>query len=359
VACVRAAGPLENKKSDIRGGFEMQTSRLTLVAGAFMCAAGAAFAQQQPVTMKMTGIAVNDPAHLYMKQYKEKIEARTNGRIKVEIYPGAQLGGFPQMVQGVTLGTLEFFMGPPGFLRGLDPRVQIADAPGLFQDMEHGQRTMTDPRFRDKFLELTTPKGVKGITLFNVGPTSYAANVPLRKLDDFRGKKFRVLATKVEVESMNRIGASGVPLDFAEVLAALTNRTLDGARSSIVVMGPMKFYTVTKYLTTVADTMIPVGGYVSMGWLGKLPPDLQTAVVDTGKELEDWVFKAAVEHNESGLKAWREAGGEVINLSPADQAEFMRRLSPVGDEVYGADPVLGEMYRLYKQVAESQRKKAS
>lgn len=336
----------------------MHRSRLTrtlLAAATFLVAAATASAQSS-ITMKMTGIAVNDPAHEFMKLYKEKIDAKTNGRIKVEIYPGAQLGGFPQMVQGVTLGTLEFFMGPPGFLRGLDPRVQIGDAPGLFQDMEHGQRTLTDPAFREKFLELTTPKGVKGIAIYNVGPTAYASSTALRKLDDFRGKKFRVLASKVEVESMARLGASGVPLDFAEVLTALQNRTLDGARSSIVVMGPMKFYTVTKYLTNVNDTMIPVGGYVSMGWLGKLPADLQMAVVDTGKELEEWTFRLAVEHNKTGLTLWRESGGEVIDLAPADQAEFMHRLRNVADEVYGNDPVLGEMYKLYKQVAESHRK---
>jgi TRAP-type C4-dicarboxylate transport system substrate-binding protein len=336
----------------------MHGLRLTraLAAASPLLLAAAPAAAQAPVAMKMTGIAVNDPAHEYMKRYKEMVEAKTQGRIRVEIYPGAQLGGFPQMVQGVTLGTLEFFMGPPGFLRGLDPRVQIGDAPGLFQDMEHGQRTLTDPRFRDRFVDLTTPKGVKGITLYNVGPTAYAASVPLRKLDDFRGKKFRVLASKVEVESMARVGAAGVPLDFAEVLAALTNRTLDGARSSIVVMGPMKFYTVTKYLTNVNDTMIPVGGYVSMAWLGKLPADVQKAVVDTGKELEEWTFRVAVEHNRNGLNLWRENGGEVIDLPPADQAEFMRRLKNVADEVYGNDPVLGEMYRLYRQVAESHRR---
>jgi C4-dicarboxylate-binding protein DctP len=335
----------------------MRISRLAAIAVAFLGAATAASAQQQPITMKLTGIAVNDPAHLYMIKMKERIEAATNGRIKGEIYPGAQLGGFPQMVQGAMLGTIEFFFAPPGNLRGLDPRVQIADAPGLFTDIQHGHRTLTDPRFRDKFLELTTPKGIKGISLWTAGPTSYAATTPLRKLDDFRGKKLRVLATKVEVEAMNRIGASGAPLDFAEVLAAITNRTLDGARSSIIVMNPMKYYTVTKYLTTVGDTMIPVAGYVSMAWYNKLPADLQKAVVDAAKEYEPWVLTAVIEHNENGLKAWREGGGEVINLPPADQAEFLRRLSTVADEVYGTDPVLGDMYKLFKQVAEAQRRK--
>jgi len=340
----------------------MQSSRLAgtalaaLITGLLLSAALPASAQEA-ITMKLTGIAINDPAHHYMSRFKEKIEARTNGRIKAEVYPGAQLGGFPQMIQGAQLGTIEFFIAPPGFLRGLDPRVQVGDAPGLFQDMEHAQRTLTDPRFHDKFLELTAPKGIKGLMIFNVGPTAYASSSPIRKLDDFRGKKFRVLASRVEIESMNRVGATGVPLDFAEVVAALQSKTLDGARSSVVVMAPMKFFGSAKYLTTVNDTMIPVGGYVSVPWLDKLPADLRTAVIETAKIDEDWVFRDSVNANDYMLKVWRDGGGEVLELPPADQAEFMRRVSAVADEVYGKDPVLGEMYQLYKQVAESHRKK--
>jgi C4-dicarboxylate-binding protein DctP len=234
--------------------------------------------------------------------------------------------------------------------------VQINDSPGLFQDMEHGQKTLVDPRFREKFLDLTTAKGVKGVMIWNVGPTGYAANIALRKLDDFRGKKFRVLASKVEIEAMNRIGATGVPLDFAEVAGALQNKTLDGARSSVVVMAPMKFYGSAKYLTTVADSMIPVGGYVSMAWMQKLPADLQKIVIDTAKVDEDWVFKRSIDANEYMTKAWKDGGGEVLALSPEDRAEFMRRVSAVADEIYGKDPVLSEMYALYKEVAQSHRK---
>ena len=345
----------------------MPTPRSTIAASVIRraCAASllvTAFAfaapvsAQQPIVMKMTGIAVNDPAHHYMNRLKEKIEARTGGRIKGEVYPGAQLGGFPQMIQGTQLGTIEFMIAPPGFLRGLDPRVQIADAPGLFQDMAHGHKTLNDPRFRDKFLDLTTAKGMQGVMIWNVGPTTYSSVTPLRKLDDFRGKKFRVLASKVEIESMARLGATGMPLDFSEVIVALQSKVLDGARSSIVVMAPMKFYTVAKYLTTVSDTMIPVGCYASKIWLDKLPADLRQAVIETSNVDVDWLFEASVAANQHFTKVWAESGGEVIALPPADQAEFMKRVSAVAEEVYGKDPVLGEMYNLFKQVAESHRK---
>ena len=328
-----------------------------IVALAAALALPAAALAQQPFTMKLAGIAVNDPSHAYLNEFKQRIEAKSGGRIKGETYPGAQLGGFPRMIEGVQFGTIELYMGPPGMQRGLDPRMQVVEAPGLFDNMEHGQKTITDPRFRDKFAEINTAKGLKGVTFYNYGPSSYASTSPLRKLDDFRGKKFRVLATKVEIEAMNRLGATGVPMDLAEVLPALQNRVLDGVRSSIVVMGAGKYFSITKYITDVQDSMIPIGGWVSTQWLNKLPADLQKMVLDTGRELEDFAYKTSVEFDNRAAQLWRDNGAEVIKLSPADQAEFMRRFRSVADEVMGNDPALKELYQLYKEVAASHRKK--
>ena len=324
-------------------------------AGMLWLAMGPATAQT--FTMKMGGIAVGDPSHEHMKLYKDVIEKRSGGRIKGEVYPGAQLGGFPRMIEGLQLGTIEFYTGPPGFQRGLDPRMQVIDAPGMFESTEHGQKTVTDPRFRDKYLDLTTSKGLKGVTIYNWGPTQYATTSPIRKLDDFKGKKFRVLASKVEIELMNRLGATGVPMDFPEVLPALQNKVLDGVRSSIVVMGAMKFFAVTKYITTVNDTMVPLGAWVSVAWLNKLPADLQKIVLDTGREMDDAVYKICLEYDGRAVQLWKDNGAEVIALPPADQAEFMRRVRTVADDVLGNDPALKEMYTLYKQVADSHRMK--
>ena len=328
-----------------------------IVALAAALALPAAALAQQPFTMKLGGIAVGDPSHEYLKLFKEKIEAKSGGRIKGETYPGAQLGGFPRMIEGVQLGTIELYMGPPGMQRGLDVRMQVVEAPGLFDNMEHGQKTITDPRFRDKFAEINTAKGLKGITFYNYGPSAYASTSPLRKLDDFKGKKFRVLATKVEIEAMNRLGATGVPMDFSEVLPALQSKVLDGIRSNIVVMGAGKYFTITKYITDVQDSMIPIGGWVSTQWLNKLPADLQQMVLDTGREMEDIVYKICLDYDNRAAQLWKDNGAEVIKLSPADQAEFMRRFRSVADEVMGTDPALKELYNLYKEVAESHRKK--
>src|SRR5262245_58514054 len=69
----------------------------------------------QTFTMKFGTATVNEPQHEYIKIYKEEIEQRSGGRIKVEIYPQSQLGPIPRQIEGLQLGTIEGFIGPADF----------------------------------------------------------------------------------------------------------------------------------------------------------------------------------------------------------------------------------------------------
>jgi C4-dicarboxylate-binding protein DctP len=319
---------------------------------------GGPSASAQPYTMKLAIVVINDPLWEFIKEYKTRIEAKTNGQIKAELYPSAQLGGIPRLVEGVQLGTIEMFGTPPAFFKGADTRFQVTDAPGLFDDIEHSHNTLADPKFRDPYLSVGESKGVKGVSMWMYGPTSYATTTPVRKIDDFKGKKLRVLATNIERGIMGKIGAAGIPMDFAELLGALQNRTLDGVRSSIVVMGASKFFTVTKYITVVNDTMIPCAGMVSTAFLNKLPANLRQAVEEVGREMEPFMLKVALDFDARAEKLWSDNGAEVIKLSGADKAEFMKRAQAVGDEVMNSDPQLKPLYDVLKERAAFHKKKS-
>jgi TRAP-type C4-dicarboxylate transport system substrate-binding protein len=315
-------------------------------------------AAAQPYTMKLAIVVINDPLWEYIKEYKNRIEAKTNGQIKAELYPAAQLGGIPRLVEGVQLGTIEMFATPPAFFKGADTRFQVTDAPGLFDDISHAHRTLADPKFRDVYLNVGEAKGVKGVSMWMYGATSYASSAPIRNLDDFKGKKIRALATSIERGILAKFGAAGIPMDFAEVLGALQNKTLDGARSSIVVMGASKFFTVTKFITVVNDTMIPCAGMVSTAFLTKLPANLRQAVEEVGRDMEPYMLDVALRFGADGEKLWRDNGAEIIRLSAADQAEFMKRARAVGEEVLNSDAQLKPLYDVLKERAEFHRKKS-
>jgi C4-dicarboxylate-binding protein DctP len=339
-------------------------SQSARIAGAFaaigLATCGAAAVSgahaQSSTTMKLATVTINEPNHEFIKEWKARIEPATQNRIKADLFPAAQLGGIPRLVEGVQLGTIEWFSTPPSFLKGVDSRFQVIEAPGVFDSPRHSHRTITDPDFREPWRNAGVAKGVKAISLWMYGGSSYASIAPIRSLDDFKNKKFRVLATKLETGLMSKVGAAGVPIDFAEVLPALQQRTVDGVRSNIIVMGGSKYYSVTKFVTVTNDTYIPIVAFVSTAWLGKLPQELRDTVEKLGRDMEDQMFNVAQEFDARVEKLWTENGAEVIKLSTADQARLMGHARAVTEEYIATQPDLQDMYKL--MIATAAKRKA-
>ena len=305
----------------------------------------------QTFTMKLAVPTVGDPNHEFIKRYKDAIEKNTGGRIKAELYPGGQLGQNQQMMEGVQLGTIEMFSVPPNFARGVDARFTVTDAAGIFHDIEHGHRTLTDPKFRDPFLNIGVPKGVKGVSIWMYGGTAYASTKPLRSVADFKGKKIRILASRLEIALMSELGASGLPVEYSQVLTALQQGAVDIIRANLVAMGTAKFYTVAKHVVLVDEGFIPEVAFVSTKFLDKLPADLRKQVESTGRELEEGMLKFSLDFDASEAKRWQANGSEVSKLPPAEHAEFMRRAKRATEQFIAGSPELQPMYKALSESA--------
>lgn len=313
-------------------------------------------AQAQKFDMKIGFATINDPQHAIGMVLAEEINARSKGRISARVFPAGQLGKIPRMIEGLQLGTQEIFIGPPGFLVGINAAFQVPDAPGLFGDVLHAHRSITDPTFRDPYSKLALKSGIRMLALYIYGPTSFASRSPVRTLDDLKGKKVRVLATKMESELVGTFGATGVPMPYIEVLPALQRNVIDAVRSSIIVMGGSKFFTVTKFVTVVESGMIPSAVFASEIWLKKLPADLRKLVVNHTRAMEERFTKIGLEFGNKAEKLWKDNGAEIIRLSPQDQKAFMDKVRPLGDKYLATNPKTKDLYALLKASAIRNRK---
>ena len=235
----------------------------------------------QGMAVKIGIGTIQDPQHQISDILAERLNKGSGGKLAARVYPAGQLGKIARMIEGIQLGTQEILIAPPGFLVGHNAAFQVPDAPGVFKDVWHAHRALNDPAFREPYSKLALGTGIRVLALYVYGPTSFATLRPIRKLADFKGKKIRVLATKMESELVGKMGATGVPMPYIEVLPGLSRKTVDGVRSSIIVMGGSKFFTVTKYITVVESGQIPSAIFASESWLKKLPSDLRKLVVDT------------------------------------------------------------------------------
>ncbi len=129
-----------------------------------------ASANAQPYTMKMSLVTINDVTHEYYKALKAGIDARSGGRLKVEIYPANQLGQIPAVIEGVALGTIEVGSAASGFFVSLEPRFQVMDGIGMFDNIQHAYRTFADPEIRARLATWGADKGVEIIAPGTYGP---------------------------------------------------------------------------------------------------------------------------------------------------------------------------------------------
>ena len=303
-----------------------------LAPAAFVLAALTMPAAAQTV-MKMTTATINEDQHEWMKRFKDRMDKRVGpAKLKIEIYPASQLGTIPQMTSGVQLGTVEVWVGPPGFLVGLDQRYQVFDAPGIFKSREHVNKTLWDPEFRKDILALGADKGIVGISIFSASQTVFVSRKPIKTVNDFKGLKIRVLASRIERDALARIGAAAVPMDLSETLPALQQGTLDAVKSAITIFVTFKYHDVAKYLTKTHEAIIPTIIVASKVWLDKQPADIRTAVFEEAKAVEPGTLPFANQFHAKMYNTWVEKGGEIIELSPPEQAEFVKRMSTVGDE---------------------------
>lgn len=332
------------------------TAAAALLAGAVVMLAWATPSwAQKTITIKLATATVNDVQTEAIKRYAARLEKRSNGRIKTQLYPAAQLGSNARMIEGLQLGSIQVYVGPPAYLVGLDPRFQILDSPSVFADFQHAARTIRDPDFRTPFLTLGEPKGLKGVALFMYGETAYATRKPLRALSDFRGQKIRVLSSEMERKVTGELGAVAVPMDFSEVVPALQQGTIDGVKTGMSVFTSLKLYDIVKYVTETHEAIIPEVMMVSKRWFDSQPADIQTMLLEEGKalepELNEWTYKA----QSDARNIWKSKGGEVITLSAADKTEMTRRLATVANEVYKDHPAEKKLYDLLVKVAQTNK----
>lgn len=319
-------------------------------AGSLLLIGGAANAQQ-PVVMKFATLTINDVQHEYLKNFKAELEKVTNNRIRVEIYPAAQLGGAPRQAEGVRLGTIEAASGPAELFVGADPRFQVLAMAGLFKDNDHARRVVEVPAFRKIWQDFTATRG-----MINIGLTVYdhqliALKAPAAKLSDLSGRRLRVLASASEQAAITALGAAPVPMSLPEVLPALQQGAVDGVSSVLGVFVAFRYYDAAPHvLDTALWHLMPIK-VVSKVWFDRLPADLQKAIVETGAKLEADNYKWQVARIAEDRKAWMDKGGRFTKLSASEQLEAEKRVMGTTQSVLAKHAPSKTLYDQLKAVA--------
>ncbi len=259
----------------------MHTTLKTLAAAAIAaCGALAALpVHAQQFTMKLSQPTINDVTHEYFKRMKAGIESGSKGRIKVDIYPANQLGQLPAVVEGVALGTIEAASSANGFWISLEPRFQVLDAPGLFDDIPHGFKMLNDPAIRARMATWGADKGIEILAPCLYSPLMLLSHKAIRGVGDFQGQKIRTQGgAPIQVEPLKKVGVIPVSLPLGEALPAMQNKTIDGMVGAAAPYVAFKYYDIAKPMTYLPATLFAAPVVINRQFLKSIGAELEAVV---------------------------------------------------------------------------------
>ena len=306
---------------------------LSLAAGAIATGPVLHVNAQNQIVMKIAAATINDVQHFWMKSFQAAVEARTGGRIKVELYPASQLGAIPRMVEGTAMGTIECFATASSFLTSLDPRFEVFDVPGVINDTAHAAKVFQDPEMRKLVFGFGGNRGIESISVFMHSPQNLVSRKPIRSLADFNGQKIRVLSTPLQMEPIKKLGGAPVPLPLSEVMPALQNGAIDGFIAASTVFSALKFYDAAKYQTQLPQWPLIVVIACNKAWLAKLPADLRTIVMEEAAKSEAAANEFGVQDIVRSRDVWTQNGGQLVSLSADDAATFAKVVNQTATDI--------------------------
>lgn len=216
----------------------------------------------------------------FVDTFKAYVEEASEGKIEVQLFPNAQIGGERQMMEGMTIGTIEMAMLSPGIAASLAPDFQVIDLPYLFNTREAAYKAL-DGELRDILNEQLVPKGVRLLGFAENGFREITNNIgEIKSPADLKGVKIRVQPIPAHLALFEALGATPTAIDFGELYTALLQKTVDAQENSITLIKSSKLYEVQKFLTMSDHVYAPSGVFMSQAFYARLPEDMQKIVND-------------------------------------------------------------------------------
>ncbi len=287
--------------------------------------------QPAVITMKLAHFAADDhPGNIASKMFAEAVEKRTNGKIKIIIYPNNALGSPPEVLEQNILGAVDMSLPTQGQLGKYSKKFNCVMLPFIFNDYKHADRVLDG-----KFIQWAVPDLDKAGLVFLSNWEWGFRNLtnskhPVKNPEDVKGLKIRTPPELPTQAAMEALGAIVATINFNELAMALKQGTVDGEENPIAVIYSNKIYETNKYLTMTGHNYNSMVHVISKKVWDKLTPEQQKIMKEESKKAGDWMRKSVRDDEANQIKQLEKFGMEVTY---PDKAKFKALMKPAYDRM--------------------------
>jgi len=274
--------------------------------------------------------------HRGAEVFAQKVAEKSEGRIRVKLYPSGQLGDDRVLAEGLQLRSVDFILTGCAIIGWYTPEYTVAEAPFVWRDYEHIEKAWNGAIGEEIREAMRKKNGIEIMYLWMRGPRYLTStSEPIRNPDDLDGFKLRVPELEIYMKSWQAFGANTTPIPFTDMFMALRLGVVEGQENPLGTIYGNHLHEVQRYIM---ETKHLISFYLFCAgphFLTHFTPEEQKILLEAAREATEW-HNAEVESAETDYrKKLEESGVEFIDVDrDAFRKRALERIPPVFKDVW-------------------------
>lgn len=318
---------LITRRDTLRGGLALG------MAGAGMMSLGrtSAFAQQAELSLAHI-YTTTTPNHLAVQAFAEKLKEKLGDRMAVEILPGSQMGGERDIVDSISVGSLDAGDVSAGVLATVFPKVGLFAAPYVFRDREHQLEVVNGAIGTEIYEGLRQEAGIRVLASYFQPPRHLTSNREIKSAADAKGLKLRVPEVPVWTRYWQTVGANPTPINFSEVYTSLQLGVVEAQENPYIYVDSGKLFEVQKFLTLTAHVRNMEWIVINEEKFTSFDKPVQDALIEAGQVAQTFLNERWLKDDDALRQKFIDAGMKLVD---ADVESFRQSMLDNYETVLG------------------------
>ncbi len=295
--------------------------------------------------LKLAYAENSQPVKDALQYIGKAVEEKTNGEVKIQYFPDAQLGGERELVEMTQVGVVDITKVSSGLMESFSPVYGVFSLPYLFNNQDTFYKVMNDNSIMQPVYQSTAAMGFTGVGWYDSGARSfYMSAGPIKTVADLKGKKIRVMQSETSIKTMQLLGASPIAMSQAEVYTSLQQGIIDGAENNEFALTIARHGEVAKYYSYDEHTRIPDIVLMSNMTKHKLTAE-QLSALNEAIEESMLIEQKAWQTEMTKTRELAQSQFKV-EFNSVEHAPFKQAVQPIYDDLKKKP----ELYSLYQKI---------
>lgn len=296
--------------------------------------------EKETITLKLGHVSAPGETHMDVAAnfFKEEVEKNSNGQIKVDIFPSAQLGGERDMLESLENGTVEMSIITTLTFDSITPVFNGLSLPFLFENNEQFQAVLQGETMK-KGIDSLSDLNIKGLGIFSGGIRHFGTtDKPIKSLDDLKGLKMRAAENQMISDSYQALGTIPVTVPYADMFSAVQTGVVDGLSFDLHTWYSEGFYEMVNHISLVYDMPIAALIVINLDLYNSLSDENKNIIDDAAKKMEEFMAKKLEEFESNAIDKLKEKNIQIHD--GIDIAPFQEKMEPVYKKYGEKEPMI-------------------